>query len=281
MSKKMASVLFAVFFLVFIAIMDYPYIARIMNDREQSEVVHNYQANAKSILELEKEQMLEDAINYNKELATGLSLIGEVSFQNEEIIDEEYEGILAIRDHGAMGLIRIPKIDVSLSIFPGTSSEVLGKGSGHLEGSSLPVGGESTHTCLTAHRGLADRKMFTYLDQLREGDVFFIDVLDETLAYQVYGVEIVLPHEVETIKIIEGEDLATLITCTPYGINSHRIFVHGERIPYDGNGDELDASLATKVFQYWWLVATIAALIFMAIMLYWFNKEPKPSRTSL
>jgi len=274
MSKKMASVLFATFFLIFIAIMDYPYIARMINDKTQSEVVVNYQTNAKSMEELKREEMLEDAIRYNNELATGLSKLGEVSLQNEEFEDDEYGDILAIKDYGAIATIRIPKIDVELSIFPGTSAAVLNKGSGHLEGSSLPIGGESTHTCLTAHRGLADKKMFTYLDQIEAGDVFYIDVLDETLAYQVYATEVVLPHEVENIEIKEGKDLATLITCTPYGINSHRIFVHGERIPYEVVAEQ-PISVVTKTFQYWWMVITIALLIFMTIMLLWFNRETK------
>lgn len=276
MSKRMASVLFAVLFLIFVAIMDYPYISRMINERIQGEVVANYQNNAKNIVEEEKQQMLKDAINYNKELATGLSKLGEVSFQNEKIEDEEYENVLAIKDYGVMGVIRIPKIDVILSIYHGTTEESLAKGSGHLEGSSLPVGGESTHTCLTAHRGLADKKMFTYLDQLEEGDVFYIDVLDQTLAYEVYEIQVALPHEVDSIEIVKGKDLATLITCTPYGINSHRIFVHGRRIPYTPDNNQ-PLSTATQIFKYWWIVGTIVLLIFMTFMLYWFNKEQKPN----
>ena len=270
----MASVLFTICFLIFIAIMDYPYVARIINENIQGEVVVNYQENVEKIEETTRKQMLKDAINYNKELATGLSAIGEVSFQNEAIVDETYQNVLAVKDYGVMGLIRIPSIDVTLSIFHGTTKSSLDKGSGHLEGSSLPVGGKSTHTCLTAHRGLADKKMFTNIDLLRAGDVFYIDVLKRTLAYEVYDIEVVRPNEVDSIAIKEGEDLATLITCTPYGINSHRLFVHGKRIPYVAKKKQ-SQSVQAFMFNYWWVVATIVLLIWMIYMLYWFNKGKK------
>ena len=276
----MASVLFTICFLIFVAIMDYPYISRIINEKIQGEVVVNYQSNVENIEQKKKQQMLEDAIDYNKKLATGLSEIGEVSFQNEEIVDEEYENVLAIKDYGVMGIIRIPRIDVSLSIFHGTSEHSLENGSGHLEGSSLPIGGESTHTCLTAHRGLANKKMFTNLDLLENGDVFYIDVLGRTLAYEIYQITVVLPHEVDLIAIEEGEDLATLITCTPYGINSHRLFVQGKRIPYEAQ-KEPPLSVPTIVFNYWWIVATVLLLIWMVIMLWWFNKENKEIPTEI
>ena len=270
----MVSVLCTIGFLIFIAIMDYPYISRIINENIQGDVVNNYQDNVKNIEEKRIQHMLEDAISYNAELATGLSQIRKVSFQNEGIIDERYERLLAVKDYGVMGLIEIPKIDVTLSVFHGTSSESLNKGSGHLEGSSLPVGGNNTHTCLTAHRGLADKKMFTNLDLLEIGDIFYIHVLDILLTYEVYEIQVVLPHEVESIAIQEGKDLATLITCTPYGINSHRMLVHGKRIP-NAAGEKQPISVPAFAFNNWWIVASILLLLWLVYLLYWFNKGTK------
>ena len=132
-----------------------------------------------------------------------------------------------------MGYVEIPKIQVNLPIYHGTDAEVLDRGVGHLLGSSLPVGGENTHTILSGHSGMASQKMFTDLDQLAPGDVFYLNVLNETLAYQVTEINTVLPYETELLGIVPGEDLCTLVTCTPYGINTHRLLVCGSRIPYE------------------------------------------------
>ena len=132
-----------------------------------------------------------------------------------------------------MGYVEIPKIDVNLPIYHGTSEEVLQKGIGHLVGSSLPIGGEGFHSVLTGHSGLAGAKLFSDLDQLVPGDTFFLHILGETLAYEVTEINTVLPYETELLLAVPGEDLCTLVTCTPYGVNSHRLLVRGSRVPYE------------------------------------------------
>ena len=132
-----------------------------------------------------------------------------------------------------MGYVEIPLIQVNLPIYHGTASETLDVGIGHLLGSSLPVGGESTHSVLTAHSGMAGQKMFSDIDQLEEGDVFYLQILGETLAYQVDAIHVVLPHDTTYLGITQGEDQCTLVTCTPFGVNTHRLLVRGSRIPYE------------------------------------------------
>ena len=146
---------------------------------------------------------------------------------------ENYDNQLNIAGNGIMGYVEIPKIQVNLPIYHGTDAEELDRGVGHLLGSSLPVGGENTHTILSGHSGMASQKMFTDLEQLTQGDVFYLNVLGETLAYQVTEINTVLPYETDLLGIAPGEDLCTLVTCTPYGVNSHRLLVRGSRIPYE------------------------------------------------
>lgn len=149
------------------------------------------------------------------------------------------EGVYYVVDHvadkadGIMGYVEIPKIRVNLPIYHGTETDSLERGIGHLLGSSLPVGGESTHTILSGHSGMASQKMFTDLGQLAAGDVFYLHVLNETLAYQVVEINTVLPYDTSLLGIVPGEDLCTLVTCTPYGVNTHRLLVRGSRIPYE------------------------------------------------
>ena len=146
---------------------------------------------------------------------------------------ENYNSQLDIAGNGIIGYVIIPKIQVNLPIYHGTDAEVLDRGVGHLLGSSLPVGGKNTHTILSGHSGMASQKMFTDLEQLAQGDVFYLNVLNETLAYQVIQISTVLPYETELLSIVPGADLCTLVTCTPYGVNTHRLLVRGSRIPYE------------------------------------------------
>ena len=175
-----------------------------------------------------------------------------------------------------MGRIEIPKIDVDLMIYHGTSEEVLQKGAGHLQGSSLPVGGESTHTCISAHRGLVGKEMFTNLDQIEKGDLFFIHVLGETLCYRVNKIAVVLPAEVEDLEIERGKDLATLITCTPYGINSHRLYVQGYRVPYTQEIKEEAQKTGSGVqnwwMNWWWIVLSIVLIVAMTVLIWRYNR---------
>lgn len=151
--------------------------------------------------------------------------------------DKEYEGLLNVAGNGMMGFIEIPSIDVDLPVFHYTTKEILESGAGHLFGSSLPVGGKSSHAVITAHRGLPGAKMFTDLDQLRKGDKFFINAVGIKMAYSIDRIKTVKPDETKGMGILKGKDFVTLVTCTPYGQNTHRLLVRGHRVPYH-NGDE-------------------------------------------
>ena len=210
----------------------YPTFSSYLNEKNSSKVVSNYDAESVKLSNAEKEQMLADARAYNQEMLGNIDLIDPFSQTNTEI-DERYQDLLNVDGSGMMGYIRIPKIKVELPIYHGTSETVLQAGVGHFWGTSLPVGGESTHTVLTGHRGLPTKTLFTNMDKLKVGDIFYIKVLGETLAYKIDQILTVLPEETEALSIEPGQDYATLVTCTPYAINTHRLLVRGERIPYE------------------------------------------------
>lgn len=218
--------------LVAFSVLLYPTFSSYLNEKNSSRVVSNYDAESVKLSNAEKEQMLADARAYNQEMLGNIDLIDPFSQTNTEI-DERYQSLLNVDGSGMMGYIRIPKIKVELPIYHGTSETVLQAGVGHFWGTSLPVGGESTHTVLTGHRGLPTKTLFTNMDKLKVGDIFYIKVLGETLAYKIDQILTVLPEETEVLSIEPGQDYATLVTCTPYAINTHRLLVRGERIPYE------------------------------------------------
>lgn len=249
------------------AVLLYPTVSSYVNEKNGSKVVSNYDAESVRLSNAEKEKMLEDARAYNKEMLSNIDLIDPFS-QGETSIDERYESLLNIDGSGMMGYIRIPKIKVEIPIYHGTSESVLQAGVGHFWGTSLPVGGESTHTVLTGHRGLPTKTLFTNMDKLVEGDVFYIKVLDETLAYKVDQILTVLPEETEALSIVPGKDYATLVTCTPYAINTHRLLVRGHRIPYEeavkiekNTSTGIELSFTTKV-----LIVTLG-IIFIGLVI--------------
>lgn len=182
--------------------------------------------------EEERQAEISRANEYNSMLYQSKGAI--VDNMDTSILSEEsYESLLDVSDTGVMGSIEIPKIDVDLPIYHGTSDDALDIGVGHLEGSSLPVGGENTKAILTGHRGLPGSTLFTRLDEMVEGDLFFLNVMGETLAYKVTDIVTILPEDVSSLEIEAGTDKVSLITCTPYGINTHRLVVTGERVPYE------------------------------------------------
>lgn len=249
------------------AVLLYPTVSSYVNEKNGSKVVSNYDAESVRLSNAEKEQMLEDARAYNKEMLSNIDLIDPFS-QGETSIDERYESLLNMDGSGMMGYIRIPKIKVEIPIYHGTSESVLQAGVGHFWGTSLPVGGESTHTVLTGHRGLPTKTLFTNMDKLVKGDVFYIKVLDETLAYKVDQILTVLPEETEALSIVPGQDYATLVTCTPYAINTHRLLVRGHRIPFEeavkiekNTSTGIELSFTTKV-----LIVTIG-IIFIGLVI--------------
>lgn len=256
------------------AVLLYPTVSSYVNEKNGSKVVSNYDAESVRLSNAEKEKMLEDARAYNKEMLSNIDLIDPFS-QGETSIDERYESLLNMDGSGMMGYIRIPKIKVEIPIYHGTSESVLQAGVGHFWGTSLPVGGESTHTVLTGHRGLPTKTLFTNMDKLVEGDVFYIKVLDETLAYKVDQILTVLPEETEALSIVPGKDYATLVTCTPYAINTHRLLVRGHRIPYEeavkiekNTSTGIELSFTTKVLIVTLGIIFIGLIIAMLYSLY-------------
>lgn len=256
------------------AVLLYPTVSSYVNEKNGSKVVSNYDAESVRLSNAEKEKMLEDARAYNKEMLSNIDLIDPFS-QGEKSLDARYESLLNIDGSGMMGYIRIPKIKVEIPIYHGTSESVLQAGVGHFWGTSLPVGGESTHTVLTGHRGLPTKTLFTNMDKLVKGDVFYIKVLDETLAYQVDQILTVLPEETEALSIVPGQDYATLVTCTPYAINTHRLLVRGHRIPYEeavkiekNTSTGIELSFTTKVLIVTLGIIFIGLIIAMLYSLY-------------
>ena len=210
----------------------YPAVSNYVNQRYASEIVTSYEGIVEQSDNSALRQEWEKANSYN---ATLVPVTAEQDAFSQEAIQAaaaDYSQLLNITGNGIMGYVEIPAISVRLPIYHGTDADVLERGVGHLLGSSLPVGGSSTHTVLTGHSGMAANKMFTDLEQLKTGDVFYLHILDETLAYQVSEMDTVLPHETDLLGVVQEADLCTLVTCTPYGVNSHRLLVHAHRIPY-------------------------------------------------
>ena len=218
----------------------YPIISNYINERYKSDVITNYAELAEEIDTGQQDEMLEAARLYNMTLVPGIQTgDAEEVFTEEQLraAAESYYDILMVRPDGMMGYIEIPSISVYLPIYHSTSDAILERGVGHLIGTSLPVGGESTRAVLSGHSGMARDRMFTDLEDVEEGDVFYIHILNEVLAYRVFDIQVVLPEEVELLTISRGRDLVSLVTCTPFGINSHRLIVTGERIPYDAEDE--------------------------------------------
>lgn len=225
MKKRIiATILIILLFLAGLGIVLYPYVSEYVNAKHASRVVVNYDDTVKEITPEDFSQYFEVAEEYNERLRQNPNPF------SEDCRTEGYETALNVDGSGMMGYLEIPKISVKLPFYHGTSGAVLNEAVGHLEGSSLPVGGESTHVVLSAHRGLPSAKLFTDLPELGEGDIFILNVLDRKMTYQVDQILTVLPTELEALEVEDGQDYVTLMTCTPYGINTHRLLVRGHRI---------------------------------------------------
>ncbi len=213
-----------------LSILLYPAVSDAWNRYRAHLLISDYSGAVQAMDNDEYEEELARAQEYNETLIGGV--VPDAFAVREGIFDEEYESLLSVTDDLMMGHVEIPAIDVDLPIYHYTYPDILQKGAGHLFGSSLPVGGESTHAVITAHRGLPSAKLFTDLNLLKEGDQFYLYVYDDILAYEVDLIQTVEPDETSSLSITPGEDYVTLITCTPYGVNSHRLLVRGHRVPY-------------------------------------------------
>lgn len=266
-------VLAVVLFLLALGLTLYPVASNYYNQRHQSQIQTAYREVLEQTDTTELAHIRERAVVYNKTITPGAA---EEAYSQTSILtaSEDYMTQLDLSGTGIMGYVEIPKIHVDLPIYHGTGTDALNRGTGHLVGSSLPVGGEGTHTIITGHSGMASQKMFTDLEQLQEGDVFFLHVLDETLAYEVRAVHTVLPHDTTYLGIVPGQDLCTLVTCTPTGINTHRLLVQGSRIPYEPTIEDQNAESEYEVAtsshwedQYWLGIRLgLMAMVFLTLM---------------
>lgn len=261
MKKKVLNLILALTFLAGLSLLLYPSISDWWNSMHATQAVANYAEEVKNLNQEQYDQILSDARAYNQALqqhGSGYVLSAEEKAQ--------YNNQLNVNDTGMMGYIEIPKIDVSLPIYHGTEDSVLQIAAGHLEWSSLPVGGEGTHCVISGHRGLPSAKLFTNLDQLVEGDTFVLRILNEVLTYEVDQILIVEPEDTEALQIVPGEDYCTLVTCTPYGINTHRLLVRGHRI---ANAEEAHTAFvtadATQIEPV--LVAPMLAIPFLILLI--------------
>ncbi|MGJ3507279.1 class C sortase [Enemella sp. A6] len=257
-----------VLILLGVAVMLYPIGATFYNNYRQQEFARQYQQQLQRTPQAELDQQLEAARAYNAQLDPKAY---QDPWDGKPAGDgPEYQQYLTqLNEHDAMARIRIPTIGVDLPVRHGTSEETLASAVGHLFGTSLPVGGPGTHAGLTGHTGIQNASLFDGLIDVAEGDVFYIDVYGETLAYQVNKIQVVLPDRIDTLAPVAGQDLVTLITCTPYGVNSHRLLVQGTRIPYDPAADPSQGSALLQSIQIlpWMYARLIGAAIALALLL--------------
>ena len=267
MKNKLINIFLILALVAGLSLLLYPTVSDYWNSLHASQAVASYDQAVKSMDEDKYDELLQRAGKYNRDLFLRGTLF---ALTDEE--REDYNSQLDIDGSGVMGYIEIPTIKVSLPIYHGTSDDVLQVAVGHLEWSSLPVGGESTHCVLSGHRGLPSAKLFTNLDQLAEGDLFVIRTLDEVLTYEVDRILIVLPSELQALAAEEGKDLCTLVTCTPYGVNSHRMLVRGHRVDNQSEAVRLTAD-AIRIDPL--LVAPIAAIPLLLALLLLLAAAPK------
>lgn len=259
LSRNASTILLIVIFLVGLSLLLYPSISNYVNERHQSRAIATYDAAVSKLDEEDYDAYFKAARKYNKKLAENPS-----AFYEPDAI-EGYDKILDVTGTGIMGYVAIEKIGVELPIYHGTSEGVLAAGAGHLEGTSFPIGGKSTHSVISAHRGLPSAKLFTNLDKLEEGDIFTITILNRVITYEVDKISIVLPSQTQDLKIEDGKDYCTLMTCTPYGINTHRLLVRGRCID---NSELQKIHITAEAFQIRpTIIASIIGIFILLLLL--------------
>lgn len=272
-SGSASTILLVAIFFVGLSVLLYPTVSDFWNEKRQSQAIINYDDLIVDLTPEDYSDYFSRADSYNEKIRN-LSF----PFLGHKNIADEYYSTLDVNGDGMMGYITIEKIKVQLPIYHGTSDKVLNSAVGHVEGSSLPVGGVSTHSVLSAHRGLPSAKLFTNLDKVEVGDVFTIRILDRTVTYQVDQVLIVLPEETDALNIVPGEDYCTLVTCTPYGINTHRMLVRGTRI--ENIEPDRVINVITEAYQIDPLIVTpaVAAPILGMLLIYLIIKSSRDKK---
>lgn len=284
MKKRLPSILIGLLFLVGLGIMIYPTVSNQWNTYRQNKLISNYEKIVDDMSDEDFSQEWQNAQVFNETISGNnvfADVFGEKSKDSE---NSEYNRVLNMNNDGIMGYISIPEINIKLAIYHGTSDDVLQTGVGHINGSKLPIGGESTHCVLAAHRGLPSAELFTDIDQLQTGDKFYLHILDKVLAYEV---DQILPmvdkddHQTlqNALSITEGQDYVSLFTCTPYGVNSHRLIVRGHRVEYNGEEDvkqSVGDRMLESIKNYYMLILVLGlsiTILVIIIMRYVFNKK--------
>lgn len=275
MKRKLAVFGIILIFLIGIGIMSYPIASSVINNFVSRSRVNEYSETVAQIPDERTQELISEAETYNHGVLNNVVLTDPFDQQAFEKIRDDYENVLRIDDTGLMGYIDIPKINVYLPIYHGTDSKVLSKGAGHVQNTSLPVGGKSTHSVISAHSAYPGETFFDYLVDMNEGDEFYVHILNRTLKYQVDQIKVILPEEINDLRIVDGEDYITLLTCTPYSVNTHRLLVRGKRVDYDDtkyvqSGVSLASFDNANLFflgykiPYW--VAATVIIVFIAVV---------------
>ena len=234
MKKKLSNIVIILIFVAGLSLLVYPFVANKWNSYRQDRLISNYEKIVSQKSDsIDYDAEMKKAKAYNDALAPHILPDSFIKAENQKSEDKSYTSALNLAGDGIMAIVEIPKIDVKLPIYHTTSEEVLSKAAGHLEGSSLPVGGKDTHAVISAHRGLPSATLFTDLDQVKKGDHFLVHVLNKTLGYEVDSIVETEPDDTSALAVQEGKDLVSLLTCTPYGVNTQRLIVTGHRVSYN------------------------------------------------
>ena len=277
MKKKIGLIFVVILFVLGIGIMSYPMISAMINNHALAQGSEVYYNTVKNMDNKRYKELLAQAKNYNESLTDNVLITDPFDEEAYRKIGANYEKTLDVDGKGMIGYVEIPKISVNLPIYHGTSEEVLQKGAGHLQNTSFPIGGKSTHSVISAHTGMPTATMFDYLTEMKKGDVFYIRVIGKTLKYKVDKIKVILPDETNNLRIIPGEDHVTLLTCTPYGLNTHRLLVRGMRVPMDKSDEEQTIHQASfrdgymYLFGYrvpYWAVAVIIVGFVALVMVF-------------
>ncbi|MDO5077743.1 class C sortase [Corynebacterium sp.] len=263
--------------LVGMCVLLYPVIATQWNNIQQQYVTEEYAKFVEEQPEELRNEMFESALRYNLE-NTGTPILDPWLAQVAEDNGDYQEYLAQLKTNGPMAQIIVPAAKVKLPVYHGSDEKTLEKGVGHLFGTSLPVGGESTHSVLTGHTGLTNATLFDNLTDVRVGDAIYLNVLGNRLKYEVDQLNVVLPSEVEQLAVVEGEDLVTLITCTPYGINSHRLLVRGHRVPMEPEDEKLLDEQGGLTWQWWMLAAIGACALVLLLVVIWLLRALRRGR---
>ncbi|MEO1771590.1 class C sortase [Candidatus Enterococcus ferrettii] len=254
-----------------VGIIAYPFLGNYFNQKNATQVAESYQEEVDQLTPEQIAEVFQQAKIYNE------NLLGQPAHDpfipgSGIVMPANYYQVLKVK--GIMAQVEIPSIDVNLPVYHGTKDDVLRKAVGHLEGSALPIGGEGTHSVLTSHTGLTHAKLFTDLTELKESDLFYVHVLDQTLAYEVDKISVIEPEHTELLKSVKGEDYVTLLTCTPYGVNSHRLLVRGKRVPYDPSRKVKKKKLTTENHLLLKTALITSGIMLLLVLLnYWRNKH--------